>query len=291
MAWRVTQGQERGVGLGDWLLLDDFGGSCLSAGAVLRLMVSLGMWMWIRVRVWMGTRIHTRLLLVGHAQEVHLAEERLAKDKDPDEILGRIWVGKVTTVPLLLVEIMHLRLISEAKRLDRRTGTVGGEVVTMNVAPCAHVLCKVAHAVGAKRASVGAREVRLEHGRIEVPDVLTSLARIVTDSRAVEDVHELLRCAPVERERAMPRQLGGRPGKVVALALALALILTMDLALAPALALALALAVTLALALALAALALVRVVVWVRMRRGRRMCHGRLAVHVRSPGIGGWGWP
>lgn len=266
MTWRVAQGQERGVGLGDWLLLDDFGGSCLGAGAVLGWMMSLGMR--VRVRVRMGTRIHTRLLLVGHAQEVHLAEERLAEDKDPDEVLGRMWVGKVTTVLLLLVEIMHLALIGETKGLDRRTGTAGGEVITMNVAPCAHVFRRVTHAVGAKRACVGAREVRLEHGGIEVADVLASLARVVTDARAVEDVHELLRCAPVEHERAMPRELGGRPGKVVALALGVALILTMDLALA----LALALAVTLA--LALAALALVRVVVQVRMRRGRRMCHG-----------------
>jgi len=62
--------------------------------------------------MWMSTRIHTGLLLVGHAQKVHLAEERLAEDKDPHDVLGRMRVGKVAAVHLLLVEVMHLQLIS-----------------------------------------------------------------------------------------------------------------------------------------------------------------------------------
>ena len=210
----------------------------------------------------MGARIHTRLLLVGHAQEVHLAEERFAKDKDPHDILRRMRVGKVATVHLLLVEIMHFALISEAKRLDQRTGTTGGEVVAVDVAPCAHVLRRVTHTIRAKRARVGAREVGLEHGGIKIPDVPASLACIVPHACAVEDVHKLLRCAPVERERAVPRQLGGYPGRVMALALALALILILTMDLALALALAPALTLTLA-----------WVGVRVRMRR-RWVCHG-----------------
>ena len=172
-------------------------------------------------------------------------------------------VGKVAAVHLLLVEIMHLALVSEAKRFDRRTGTTGGEVVAVDVAPCAHVLRRVAHTVGAKRARVGAREVGLEHGGIKISDVSASLSCIVPHACAVEDVHELLRCAPVEREGAVPRQLGGHSRRVMALALALALILTKDLALA----LAPALYLTLALALA-------RVGVRVRMGRRRWVYHG-----------------
>jgi hypothetical protein len=252
MAGRVAQRQKRGVGLGDWLLLDDFGGR---SGR----MVSLGIRMCVGVGVGVGVmvrmRIHTLLLLIGHGQEVHLAEERLAEDKDPNDVLGTMWVGKVAAVHLFLVEIMYLPLISEAKRLNRRTSSAGGEVVAVNVAPCAHALCRVAYALGTKRARVGAREVRLEHGGIEISNVLASLARVVPDTRAMEDVHELLRRAPVEGERAVPRQLRGRPGKEVTLVLGL----TMDLALT--LALALALTVTLALALA-------------RMGRGQRKCHG-----------------
>ena len=152
----------------------------------------------------------------------------------------------------------------------------------MDVTPCTHILRRVADTVGAKCAGVGAWEVRLEHGGIKILDVLTSLACVVPHARAVEDVHELLGRAPVESEGAVPRQLGGHSGKVMALGLGLALILTIHLALA--LALTLTLAPTLTLALVLAG-------VRVRMRRRRRLCHGRLGVRVRSPGIGRWGRP
>ena len=247
-------------------------------------MVSLVMRMRGRVGVMMRTG--TRMLLVGHAQEVHLAEERLAEDKDPHDVLRCMRVGEVTAVHLLLIEIMHLPLIGEAKWLDWRTSTAGREVVTMDVTPCAHVLRRVAHTAGAKCAGIGAWEVRLEYTGIKIPDVLASLACVVPHARTVEDVHELLRRAPVESERAVPRQLGGHSGWIMALALALALILTIDLALALALTLTLAPTLTLTLALALA-----WVGVRVRMRRRWRLCHGRLAVRIRRPGIGGWGRP
>ena len=146
----------------------------------------------VRVRVRVSkvrrARIHARLFLAGHAQKVHLAEERLAEDKDPHDLLGRMRVWKVAAHHLLLVEIVHLPLVSEAQRLDRCAGLGGQgreEVVAMDVPPRTHALRGVPHAVGAKRARVRAREVRSEHGGVEVPDVLPALARIVPDARAL----------------------------------------------------------------------------------------------------------
>jgi len=134
----------------------------------------------------------------------------------------------------------------------------------VDVAPRAHILRRVAKAVGAKRAGVGAREVGLEHRGVEVADVLAALAGgVVPDARALEDVHEFLGGTPVERERAVSRQLEGGPGGV-ALALALTLMI-----------LILILAMNLALALALALVLVLVGVSWIRMRRmRRRMRHG-----------------
>ena len=81
-------------------------------------MMSLVMRMRMRGRVGVMMWTGTRMLLVGHAQEVHLAEERLAEDKDPHDVLWCIRVGEVTAVHLLLVEIMHFPLIGEAKWLE-----------------------------------------------------------------------------------------------------------------------------------------------------------------------------
>jgi hypothetical protein len=242
---RVAQGQEGRVGLGDRFLLNDF---------VEAIPGQMGMW-----RV--GKRVHAGLLFVGHAQEVHLAEERLAEDEDPDDVLGRMRVGKVAAHHLLLVEIVHLPLVTITERLDRRgvRNGSGGEIAAVDVAPRAHVLSGVTHTVGPKRTGVRAREVRTEHGGVEVPHVLPPVARVVPHARAMEGVHELLRGAPVERQRAMAWQVGHpgpRPGWVVALTLTLTLTLA------------------LALALALAALALAWVgSVRIRMERRRRVYH------------------
>ena len=159
----------------------------------------------------MGTS-HTRLLLVGHTQKVHLAEERLAEDEDPHDVLRRMRVGEIAAHHLLFIEVVHLIIVSKAERLDRRcigtgTGTAadGGQVVAVDVAPRAHILRGVPHSVGPKGARVRAREVRPEYGGVEVPDVLPALARVVPVARALEDIHEFLCCAPVERECPVAR--------------------------------------------------------------------------------------